>query len=155
MVLRSIVAAAAVAACACAPARAPARTTTEDTGRWAAATWEDRHDIMTFLVLPNMARTFQHFQSKADPELTCRTCHGADAEAVQYAMPHGLPALDPAEVRAGALHERDPERRRVMGFMADKVTPQMGDLLGLAPYDAATGRGFSCFDCHPVAGGAR
>ncbi len=107
---------------------------------------------MTWLVHPNMAKLFQRFQGTAYPELTCRSCHGPDAEQVQYKMPHGLPALDPA-------HMPDPDgpgrEARVARFMIDEVTPQMADLLGVAPYDASTGRGFGCFGCHPQASGAR
>jgi hypothetical protein len=90
---------------------------------------------MTFTVLPNMGRLFQRFEGKAAPDLTCRTCHGADAERVAYAMPHGLPALDPRRMP-------DPSGR-VARFMAEEVTPQMADLLGV---DRAR---FTCFHCHP------
>lgn len=114
---------------------------------WAALTWEERHDAMTWLVHPNMARLFQRFEQTDAPELTCRTCHGADAEQVQYRMPHGLPALDPA-------HMPDPDGpgrvARVTRFMADEVTPRMADLLGVPVYDPRTGHGFGCFGCHPV-----
>jgi hypothetical protein len=114
---------------------------------WSAATWEDRHDTMTFLVLPNMARLFQRFDGSRYPEMTCRTCHGADAEMVQYKMPHGLRALDPAHLPNA--NAPDPNEARVAKFMIEQVTPQMADLLGLPTYDPKTGRGLSCFDCHP------
>jgi hypothetical protein len=113
-----------------APAGAPASR--DD---WTPLTWEQRHDQMTFLVLPNMGRLFQRFDGKPAPDLTCRVCHGADAEQVAYAMPHGLPALDPA-------HMPDPGDRRVR-FMTDEVTPTMADLLGV---ERAR---FTCFGCHP------
>jgi hypothetical protein len=99
---------------------------------WHPLTWEERHDAMTFRVLPNMARLFQRFQHKPVPDMTCRTCH---AEEVKYAMPHGLPVLDPA-------HMPDPHDPRVR-FMTDEVAPTMADLVGI---DRAN---FSCFDCHP------
>jgi hypothetical protein len=102
---------------------------------WHPLTWEERHDAMTFRVLPNMARLFQRFQQKAVPDMTCRTCHGPDAEQAAYAMPHGLPVLDPD-------HMPDPHDR-VVRFMTDEVSPTMADLVGID-------RGhFSCFDCHP------
>lgn len=113
---------------------------------WAHASWEDHHDTMTFTVLPVMGRLFQQHDGKPDAELTCRSCHGADAEAVGYAMPHGLPPLDPK-------HMPDPNeatpRGRMARFMTDRVTPEMIELLEVSPYDPRTGRGFGCFSCHP------
>jgi hypothetical protein len=90
---------------------------------------------MTFLVHPNLARLFQHHDGKSVPDMTCRTCHGADAEQVGYAMPRGLPALDPA-------HMPDPGTPTAR-FMTSEVTPTMADLLGVDR------RSFSCFGCHP------
>jgi hypothetical protein len=92
---------------------------------------------MTFRVLPNMGRLFQGYRHEEAPRLTCRTCHGQDAEQVAYAMPRSLPALDP---------EHMPDRSRpIVAFMMDEVTPTMADLLGA---DRAS---FSCFACHPRA----
>jgi hypothetical protein len=117
---------------------------------WAISSWEDRHDTMTFAVLPTMSRLFQRFDAAPYPDMTCRTCHGHDAEAVHYAMPHGLPALDPAHLPAA--NDADPKTARVAKFMHDDVTPTMVDLLGTPPYDPKTQTGFSCFNCHPSAG---
>jgi hypothetical protein len=119
-------------ACAAHPAATPSSPPHDE---WRPLTWEERHDAMTFRVLPNMARLFQEFQRKPAPDMTCRTCHGADAEQVAYAMPHGLPALDPA-------HMPDPHDP-VVRFMTGEVAPTMADLVGI---DRAH---FSCFDCHP------
>ena len=114
---------------------------------WAAMSWEDRHDTMTFAVLPNMARLFQGFYHSPYPDMTCRTCHGVDAERVRYKMPHGLPALDPAHLPTS--DSSDPAQARVAKFMTEEVTPQMADLLGV-PVSGPTSRaGFSCFHCHP------
>ena len=114
---------------------------------WATSSWEDRHDTMEFVVHPNMARLFQQHYRKPAPDMTCRTCHGADAEAVQYKMPHGLPALDPAHLPDGSGSDA---RARTAKFMIEEVTPKMIDLLEVAPYDPKTKRGFGCFNCHPV-----
>jgi hypothetical protein len=103
---------------------------------WAPLTWEDRHSEMTFRVLPNMARLFQQHDRTPAPDLTCRSCHGEDAEQVAYAMPHGLPALDPRH-----MPDRRDERVR---FMTDEVTPRMADMLGIDRED------FTCFGCHPT-----
>lgn len=143
-------AAAVVAACGCrgsAPARtpAPARTAgataaaSAPEDEWTPLSWEDRHDVMTWAVLPNMGRTFWHFEGKAAPELSCRTCHGADAEAVKYKMPNGLPALDPAHMPSAT--SANAKEARTVKFMQDEVVPQMRELLG-SPQ-------LSCFTCHP------
>ncbi len=114
--------------------------------RWSALTWEERHDEMTWVVHPQMAKLFQRFEKTEYPELTCRTCHGGDAERVQYRMPNGLPPLDPA-------HMPDPREgpdAAVAKFMYEEVTPQMADLLGVAPANPPSGQGFGCFSCHPT-----
>ena len=138
-----------LAACRVQPA-APVAARARDS--WRTLSWEDRHDVMTFAVLPNMARTFQRFRGSADPDMTCATCHGADAELVAYAMPHGLPALDPAHLPDPDA--QDAKQARMAKFMIEEVTPAMADLLGVpAPAPAERGRdpkrGLSCFTCHP------
>ena len=143
-----------LATAACGGPRLPTRTVATSATRappstegWQTASWEDRHDTMTFVVLPNMARLFQQHEGKPSPDLTCRSCHGHDAEAVQYKMPHGLPALDPAHMPDPTTGDR---RGRMAKFMIEEVTPMMIDLLEVAPYDARTKQGFGCFSCHPV-----
>jgi cytochrome c553 len=133
-----------IAPATAAPAPAP-ETAAPVEDRWASLDWEERHDVMTFTVLPNMARAFQRFRGAADPALTCRSCHGADAEAVRYAMPHGLPALDPAHMPSD--ESPSPDESRVVHFMRAEVTPAMGELIG-SP-------GFGCFRCHPAKGANR
>jgi hypothetical protein len=109
---------------------------------WATQTWEDHHDTMTWVVLPNMARAFQQFQGTALPELSCFTCHGADAEKVSYAMPHGLPPLDPAHMPR--RDSANPRQARFVAFMEDEVLPRFTDMTE----DPTV----SCFTCHPKAG---
>jgi hypothetical protein len=139
------VALAVVAACAPGPPpSAPKPAAASDA--WARASWEERHDTMTFAVLPNMARLFQRFDGARYPTTTCRTCHGADAEAVHYAMPHGLPALDPGHLPDG--HDPDPRRARLAQLMIEEVTPQMADLIDV-PVDDGPSRQRFCFRCHP------
>ena len=129
----------ALSACAAPRARLPAKTppTTPAAAvvddEWARESWDERHDTMEFIVHPNMAQLFQENAHTTYPEMTCRTCHGADAEAVNYAMPHGLPPLDPA-------HMPDTPTAK---FMTEEVTPKMIVLLG------TTSKSFGCFNCHP------
>ncbi len=130
----SVVASAWLGCASAPPAPRVAQATTNSAGTWSSASWEDRHDTMTFVVLPNMARLFQRFHGTEYPELTCRSCHGADADQVAFAMPHTLSPLDPA-------HMPDP-RSRIVKFMADEVTPMFARLIE-APAGSVT-----CFSCH-------
>ena len=99
--------------------------------RWAKLSFEDRHSVMTFKVLPNIARTWRDFQHTEDPAMTCRTCHGQDAEAVSYRMPNpSLAKIDPAHPPAGPVAE----------FMKAKMVPEMSELVS-APV--------GCNTCHP------
>lgn len=95
--------------------------------------------MMTFAVLPTMARMFQRFAASPAPDLTCTSCHGADAEAVAYRMPHGLPPLDPAHLPTAA--DPDPKTAAIARFMIEEVTPQMQRIV-----DAPV----TCFTCHPT-----
>ena len=107
---------------------------TQRDDRWAKLSFEDRHSVMTFTVLPNIARTWRDFRHTADPEMTCRTCHGQDAESVDYRMPNpALAKIDPAHPPAGP----------VAAFMKEKMVPEMIDLVGTTPEH------FSCKSCHP------
>src|SRR5205085_12045310 len=87
---------------------------------WASASWEQRHDTMTWLVLPNLARKFQEFEGTQFPQLACVTCHGADAEQVSYKMPNGLPPLDPAHLPSET--SANPREARFAAFMQNDVT---------------------------------
>jgi hypothetical protein len=102
---------------------------------------------MTWQVLPTMARLFQRFRERPYADLSCRSCHGEDAERVQYKMPNGLPLLDPRHLPDA--YANDPKEARMAKFMTEEVTPQMAQILGVPPYDKLTNQGFSCFNCHP------
>jgi len=103
---------------------------------------------MQDVVLPEMAKVFQRFDGKLSAGLTCRTCHGGDAEEARFRMPRALPALSashlPDGMSAGPM-------AHVARFMWSEVTPRMAELLGVEPYDRRTGRGFGCLNCHPRA----
>jgi hypothetical protein len=101
---------------------------------WSKLSYEERHSVMTFTVLPNMARTWREFKKTRAPEMTCRTCHGKDAEAVSYKMPNpSLPPIDPNHPPAGP----------VAAFMRDTVVPNMIELIETTPEH------FGCNACHP------
>ena len=108
------------------PAAAHAR---ED--RWAKLSFEERHSVMTFTVLPNIARTWRDFKHTEAPEMTCRTCHGQDAEAVDYRMPNpSLAKIDPAH----------PPVNETATFMKNKMVPETSELVGAE---------IGCNTCHP------
>jgi hypothetical protein len=97
---------------------------------------------MTWVVLPNMARAFQELEGTALPELSCFSCHGTDAEQVKYAMPHGLPPLDPAHMpRRDSAYAKE---AKFAAFMEDEVVPRFRHMTE-APK-------VSCFTCHPKVG---
>ena len=114
------------------PSRATHEPPRED--RWAKLSFEDRHSVMTFTVLPNIARTWRDFRHTEDAEMTCRTCHGPDAEGQNYRMPNpSLAKIDPAHPPAGP----------VATFMKEKMVPEMIELVGTTPEH------LSCNTCHP------
>lgn len=129
-------AALAVLLCACGSA-APsvAEPTSSAENRWATMSWEARHERMTFAMLPSMATRFREFRGTADAELACVSCHGMDAEGVDYRMPNGLPPLDPESMPDG----------EVATFMADVVVPAADRLM-------RAGGTTTCFTCHPRGG---
>lgn len=112
---------------------------------WEAMTFEERHGLMTWTLLPNMARRFRLFERTALPELACITCHGVDAESHDYRMPATLPPLDPAHMPSADA--ADPEEARTVRFMTDVVTPFADRMM-------RAGGTITCFSCHPRAGEA-
>lgn len=102
---------------------------------------------MTFVVLPNMGQLWQKFTKSDAPTLTCRTCHGQDAEDVKYRMPNpSLAALDPN--RLPSASSSDANEARWATFMREEVVPHMTGMLDTEPYDPKTDKGFFCFNCH-------
>jgi hypothetical protein len=122
---------------ACTPQPRPPTIPNTASDEWSHASWEDRHDTMTFLVLPTMARSFQRFEGKPYPALTCMSCHGEQAERLQYRMPGG-PPLDPAHLPR--KDSSDAHEAKLAAFMIDEVTPSLAEMLG----KSAVG----CFTCH-------
>jgi hypothetical protein len=136
--------------CACAPATKAVDHPTSGTparDEWTHRTWEDKYDLMTGIVLPEMSKVFQAFYKEEAPSLTCKGCHGDDAEKVAFKMPNDLPSLNPK-------HMPDPHEE--MGaFMTEQVVPKMQQLLGISAGTGEGGngkRGFGCFSCHPTRG---
>lgn len=90
---------------------------------------------MKEVIQPQMAKTFQAYDGEHYGDFGCPTCHGPGAKDGDFRMPtESLPKL-PEDMTA--LSTEKPE---VMKFMAEKVKPEMGKLLGDSE--------FGCFDCH-------
>lgn len=117
---------------------------------WEAMDFPARKRWMESVVLPRMREVFTGHDPVRFTAVACTTCHGADAEARRFAMPN--PALRPL-YPSGHPKQRELAREKpdILRFMFGTVIPEVQGLLGLRPYDAATGRGFSCFSCHPRA----
>jgi len=115
---------------------------------WRHLSFEQRHAQMTFAIQPTLARRYQAFYRTDAPTLTCRSCHGEDAERVRYQIAYTpIEDLKPSQVRL--LYLPDADLSDEQRFKRDVITPLMADLLDVPAYDPATGAGFSCFGCHP------
>lgn len=115
---------------ACGSAQSPATEPSAE-NEWVNFDFVQRHERMTLYVLPAMARRFRQHRNDEVARLTCLSCHGEDAEAVDYAMPNGLAPLDPA-----AMPDNEEAR-----WMSEVVVPS---------YDRAAlaGGTTTCFSCH-------
>ena len=110
---------------------------------WADMNPEQRGEHMKVNVKPKMATLFQAFDGERYAEFGCKTCHGEDAEANQFAMPNpDLPKLDNFE----ELKQKQP---KMMEFMMTQVVPNMASLVDQEPYNPETQTGFGCGGCHP------
>jgi len=101
----------------------------------------ERMQLMKTVVMPAMKKAFQEFDAKEFAEFSCVTCHGPGAKEGKFDMPNaGLPALNKA------VADKHPAMTK---FMAEKVVPQMAEMLGETPYNHETGEGsFGCMNCH-------
>jgi len=113
---------------------------------WKDMTAEQRKLYMKSVVLPRMKAEFSSFDEKAFGNMNCATCHGAGTKDGSFKMPNPqLPKLPSDEAGFKALMEKKPD---VTKFMGSRVLPEMAHLVGEAPFDTQTKRGFGCFECH-------
>lgn len=115
---------------------------------WAKQRRDQRLDWMGVEVFPKMRLMFrEHDADYAD--FSCQSCHGANMEMVNYAMPnpslYSLPKADPVK-------DASEYNAEVATFMAEKVVPAMADMLDMPVSIAEPERGFGCFGCHPTSG---
>jgi hypothetical protein len=117
---------------------------------WAELSHDERRAHMVRHVQPVMAELFAGYDAERFADVSCETCHGADAVERAFAMPNpSILALYPT----GSIGQYQMVERYPNGvhFMFTEVVPAMRTMLGAAEYDAATHTGFSCFACHPHA----
>jgi len=128
------------------PSLEPAKAAYEDMN------YEQRHALMTDVILPKMTEIFVAFDPKFEG-MGCTTCHGDGATDGTFAMPNPkLPVL-PGSEEAFGEYMKDPEHARWSNFMIDQVWPQMASLLKVTKFDPATkADGFSCHNCHTLEG---
>jgi cytochrome c553 len=109
---------------------------------WSAKNREQRFGHMAAQVQPQMHALFEKYDAEYGKTFTCQTCHGEDAELVDWRMPnpnlYGLPKEDTLQ----ASMEYDQE---VTSFMME-VTPAMKKLLNTGAGEPVA---VSCFTCHP------
>lgn len=117
---------------------------------WARMTAQQKGRYMGESVMPAMTALLQAYDPAHFAQVTCATCHGANAREVHFHMPNTLPAL-PA-FGTPAAQQRMAAERRMYEFMGTRVRPAMSQLLGLPPFDPQTRQGFGCFGCHPHEG---
>ncbi len=137
---------------------APPSSTTEAPPAEAPAPWADGSPVvfeelpddlkgrfMKEVVVPKMQPLFQAHDPKEFAEFGCKTCHGEDAKARHFEMP----APDIHVLSMSTMMKKDKEEHpNTFKFMQEVVVPEMAKLLGEAPYDPATNKGFGCMECH-------
>lgn len=108
---------------------------------WQAKSREQRMGFMAASVHPRMKKLFAE-EDKSYADFSCKTCHGADMELLDYKMPNDIYAL-PTENTLEEARDYDEE---VTDFMVNKVLPEFKKLLnqGVGPETDV-----SCFSCHP------
>ncbi len=116
-----------------------------DEPAWKDKTREQRMDFMGLEVFPKMRGLFAEHDPDDAAEFACQTCHGNDMEMVDFKMPNSLFALS----KTDTLEKARDYDAKTTEFMAEKVLPEMAQLLDQEPYDPATQSGFGCFGCHP------
>ena len=106
-----------------------------------------RSRYMAQSVLPAMRELLHAYDATHFADVTCATCHGANAREVHFRMPNTLPTLHaPGTEAARAAFTEHP---RMFAFMRERMTPAMAQLLGQEPFNPQTRSGFGCYGCHP------
>lgn len=113
--------------------------------KWEGMNREQRMQYMQETVLPNAKALFVEVAPDKYADFNCKTCHGDNAQEVDFKMPNKLPELSATDPVGAAMAKNE----GVAKFMMEKVTPTMAKLLGREPYSETNTDGFGCFGCHP------
>ena len=112
---------------------------------WDQMNHKERLELMKTVVLPNMKTAFQGFDAKDFADFNCTTCHGDRIKKGNFDMPNpALPKLD----FKNQLKDETAKHPDAVKFMRETVVPQMTTMLGVAPFDMKTMKGFGCTGCH-------
>jgi len=101
-------------------------------------------EVMSSKVVPDIGKVFKEYDGARYASFGCATCHGPTKKAAPQDV---LPKLT---LSNGGFDKLAKEKPEVVKFMAGKVEPMMGQILGEEPYDPATHKGFGCGGCHAV-----
>jgi hypothetical protein len=112
---------------------------------------KQRGQLMKQYVLPKAKELFAAFDPKFG-EVTCKTCHGDGVKDHTFKMPNPkIKPLPGTEEAFMAWVKQNPDEGKWAGFMAQQLTPAMGQILGMKPFDPKTKTGeFSCGACHTM-----
>ena len=113
--------------------------------------WHDLSDDekkahMKDVIMPAMKQRFQAFDGEEFAKFTCATCHGANARDVKFEMPN--PELTKLPETREGFEKLAQTKQKALDFMGQVVMPDMATMLGEPPFDPATNKGFSCYNCH-------
>ena len=101
-------------------------------------------EIMSSKVVPDIGNAFKEYDATRYATFGCATCHGPTKKA----DPHDV--LPKLTLTNGGFERLSKEKPEVVKFMAGRVEPMMGSILGEDPYDPVTHKGFGCNGCHSV-----
>lgn len=102
---------------------------------------------MKTVVMPRMKELFSAWEPEHHADMKCVACHGEGAKTQTFKMPN--PKLPKLSYTDNFKKEREAHPNGTQ-FMMEKVVPEMIRLLGVEPFNPATGKGFGCGACHIV-----
>jgi len=101
---------------------------------------------MKQVVLPVMRARFQQFDPEQFAKVNCVTCHGKGALEGKFELPN--PELTKLPKTREGFMKLAETKQKTLDFMGKVVVPAMAIMVGEAPFDPATQKGFGCFECH-------
>jgi hypothetical protein len=130
------------------PASASPSTSQQVDRPWSQLDHRERMHVMKQRVLPLARTLFRELDAERYAHVDCTTCHGDRALDGDYSMPN--PALLPLAFGPGSGYaELKRQHPQMIAFMKDKLSPGVGDVLGLSKWSDDNPEGFGCWSCHP------